>query len=76
MHLKPGIVPITVFVCHSPGEEASHYLRMQSIPVAQARQRLTFLESPGSFTSLHFPFRPHLVKSFFPDQTGLQHLVL
>lgn len=42
---------ISIFVCHPPYYEASHYLRTKSIPVPQARGTLAFLESPGSFTT-------------------------
>lgn len=62
-HLKPGIVSITAFVCHSPYCEASHYLRMYSIPVTQARGSLTFLGShhlsgiPRLFHTFAFPLK-------------------
>lgn len=48
-HLKPGIVSITAFVCHSPYCEASHYLRMYSIPVTQARGIPHFSGVPSPF---------------------------
>lgn len=55
--LKLGIVSTILFVCHSPYYEASHYLRMKSIPVAQARGTLAFQESPGSFTTFAFALK-------------------
>lgn len=63
IHLKPGIVSITIFVCHSPYYKAFHYFRMYSIPVAQAKGPFTFLGTthlsgiPRLFHTFVFPLK-------------------
>lgn len=49
---------ISIFVCHSPYYVASHYLRMKSIPVAQARGISPFWNPQALSQPLHFTSRP------------------